>query len=233
MDRLILGLEWYVVFLFSIVLHEAAHAFAALRLGDPTAYHGGQVTLDPVPHIRREPFGTAIVPIVSFLLGGWMIGWASAPYDRHWAMRRPRRAAVMALAGPVSNLLLVIAAAASIRAGIALGFFLAPERLSFTSLVVARAGGTASWAAVMLSILFTLNLVFLVFNLIPLPPLDGSGVIAFFMSPDTARRYLEFTSAPMLSFAGLMISWRVFGQVFDPIRLIAVNLLYLGHAHYG
>jgi len=58
---------------FSTILHEAAHAFSALKLGDSTAYEGGQVTLDPFPHIQREPFGTVIVPIISFFLGGWLI----------------------------------------------------------------------------------------------------------------------------------------------------------------
>ena len=82
MDFLALGLGWYVVFVFSVTCHEAAHAFAAMKLGDKTAYHGGQVTLDPTPHVRRSPFGMVVVPILSFLLGGWMIGWASAPYDR-------------------------------------------------------------------------------------------------------------------------------------------------------
>jgi Zn-dependent protease len=233
MDRVILGFEWYLVFLFSIVLHEASHALAALRLGDPTAYHGGQVTLDPLPHIKRAPFGTVVAPIASFLIAGWMIGWASAPYDRLWALRYPRRAAAMALAGPIANLLLVIAAAVLIRGGIAFGFLEAPERVNFTHLVAARGAGIGEWAAVMLSILFTLNLIFFVFNLLPLPPLDGSGVVAFFMHPDFARRYLEFTSSPAMSFAGIMISWRVFDRVFDPVHLFMVNLLYAGAAHYG
>ena len=233
MDKLILGLEWYVVFLFSIVLHEAAHAFVAMRLGDLTAYHGGHVTLDPIPHIRRAPFGTVVVPIISFLVGGWMIGWASAPYDVAWANRNPRRAGLMALAGPLANLLLVIIAAVSIRARMMMGVFDAPERLQFTQIAVAVQPGMASWGAVMLSILFTLNLVFFVFNLIPFPPLDGSGVLSLFMRADVSRRYREFLSTPMMSMAGIMIAWRVFNPVFQPIRLAAVNLLYLGVAHYG
>ncbi len=73
------GFLWYLAFLFSVVVHEASHAFAAMKLGDTTAYEGGQVTLDPLPHIKREPLGTVVVPVFSYLLGGWMIGWASAP----------------------------------------------------------------------------------------------------------------------------------------------------------
>src|SRR5437588_6666691 len=98
LDTLALGLTWFLVFLFSTTLHEAGHALAAYRLGDPTAYHGGQVSLSPLPHIRREPVGMLIVPLVSFALsrGSWMMGWASAPYDPDWAHHHPRRAAIMA-----------------------------------------------------------------------------------------------------------------------------------------
>ena len=69
-----LGAVWYLVFLFSTTCHEAAHALAAKWGGDLTAFEGGQVTLNPIPHIRRSPFGMVIVPIASFALGGWMIG---------------------------------------------------------------------------------------------------------------------------------------------------------------
>ena len=83
---------FYLVFLFSTVLHEAAHAWTALRGGDPTAYHGGQVSLDPRPHIRREPFGMIMLPLISLAASGWIFGYASAPYDPRWAEQHPRRA---------------------------------------------------------------------------------------------------------------------------------------------
>src|SRR3989442_3755228 len=118
-ETLALGFIWYAVFLFSTTCHEAAHALAAKLGGDPTAFHGGQVTLNPIPHIRREPVGTVVSPILSYLFGGWMICWASAPYDPAWQQRYPRRAACMALASPAANFLLVLAAAAAIRIGIA------------------------------------------------------------------------------------------------------------------
>src|SRR6185436_16732180 len=101
------ALTYFVVFLFSTTLHEAVHAWAAFRGGDPTAYHGGQVSLDPRPHIKREPFGMLILPLISSVTSGWPIGFASAPFDPTWALRHPRRAAWMALAGPGANLALV------------------------------------------------------------------------------------------------------------------------------
>ena len=128
MEKFAEGLLWYVAFLFSTTLHEASHAFAAFRLGDRTAYEGGQLTLDPIPHIRREPFGTVVVPILSFLLGGWMIGWASVPYDPQWAYDNPRSAAKMSAAGPAANLLLALIAALVIRLGILRESFFPPSR---------------------------------------------------------------------------------------------------------
>lgn len=110
MDSVVLGIVWYVVLLFSLTVHEAAHAWAAMRGGDLTAYHGGQVSLDPRPHLRRDPFGTVVAPILSYLWMGWMIGWANTPYDPTWAYAHPRRAAWMSLAGPASNLLLLLMA---------------------------------------------------------------------------------------------------------------------------
>src|SRR5918999_2676216 len=90
---------WFSAFLFSTTVHEAMHAWAAYKGGDPTAYHGGQVSLSPVPHVRREPIGMLVVPLLTSLTQGWAIGWASTPYDPLWAARHPQRATLMAAAG--------------------------------------------------------------------------------------------------------------------------------------
>src|SRR4051812_44632168 len=118
LEVIALGLIWYVVFLFSTTCHEAAHAFVAKREGDSTAFDGGQVTLNPLPHVRREPFGMVLFPIASFLMGGWMMGWASAPYDPAWSSRYPHRAAKMALAGPAANFFLALLAAVGHHLGL-------------------------------------------------------------------------------------------------------------------
>jgi len=81
MPNLADALVYYVVFLFSTTLHEAAHAWAGHRQGDSTAFHGGQVSLNPLPHIRREPIGMVLLPVISAIVSGWPIGFASAPYD--------------------------------------------------------------------------------------------------------------------------------------------------------
>jgi Zn-dependent protease len=220
-----LGLVWYVAFLFSLTVHEASHALAAWRLGDPTAYLGGQVTLNPWPHMRREPFGTVVVPVLSFVLAGWMMGWASAPYDPHWARRFPRRAAWMALAGPASNLLLVVLAGVAIRAGMMAGLLEAPRQISVAA-VAAGAPGLGEGLATFLSILFSLNLVLFLFNLVPVPPLDGSAAMGLVLRPEAAERWRDFLRQPMMSLVGIIIAWRVLDFVFWPAFAVSVRALY-------
>ena len=224
------GLIWYVVFLFSTTLHEASHAFVALQLGDPTAAHGGQVSMDPLPHIQREPVGMLLVPIVSFLFYNfnWMLGWASIPYDPYWAQRHPRYAAYMALAGPLSNACLAIIAAISIHVGIYFGYFFEPNSIVFTSVVGAYSSGLPLVIAKLISIMFSLNLLLFIFNLLPLPPLDGSALFPLFMSEDRARKIMEKITHPGLNMFGIIIAWVVFGELFRPVFLVAVNLLYPG-----
>lgn len=227
-ETLALGLMWYVVFLFSTTVHEAAHAFAAWRLGDPTAYHGGQVTLNPLPHVAREPLGTVLFPLLTFFLSGWMMGWASAPYDPYWADRHPRRAALMAAAGPLSNLLLMAIAAAVLRYGLETGALIPPPSgISFSQIVVS-VQDTGLWVplAKLLSIAFMLNLLLFGFNLLPLPPLDGSAMMPLLLGDRLGAAYLEFIRQPMWSFVGLLAAWRLFGYVFNPLASFALGLLY-------
>jgi Zn-dependent protease len=219
------ALIWYVALLFSLTLHEAAHAWAAMYGGDMTAYHGGQVSLDPIPHIRREPFGTVVVPLLTYALSGWMVGWASTPYDPRWAWTHPKRAAWMSLAGPSANLLILLTAGLGIRLGMMAGVF-QPGTMSFQGLAMAPGGGAAATLALFLSILFTLNLLLFVFNLIPVPPLDGSGVIGLFVSEDAARRLQEVVFQPQFSLFGILIAWFVIRQIFGPVHAAAIRLLY-------
>ncbi len=227
-QMLAVGLLWYVAFLLSLTCHEAAHALAAMWGGDPTAAQAGQVSLNPIPHMRRSPFGTIVVPLISYALQGWMLGWASAPYDPFWQARHPHRAAWMALAGPGANLLLVLAAAIGIHAGIWMGDFSAPQSIAFSRLVSAAPGSTAEGVAMFLSILFSLNLLLMSFNLLPVPPLDGSTAVGLLMSEQAALRFYDFSRQPGFMMIGLLVAWNVFGQMFSPIFLGAVRLLYPG-----
>ena len=223
------GAAWYLAFLFSTTLHEASHALVAMKLGDDTARRGGQVTLDPIPHIRRKPFGMVIVPILSYIMGGWMIGWASAPYDPEWARRNPRRAAWMALAGPAANLLLCLVDAILIRVGIHLGWFDAPERISnATNIVSANRQGLCELAAILLSVFFYLNLLLFAFNLIPLPPLDGSSLPLLFLSDAAAAQYTALMRSPGVSMVGMILAWQLFGPLARILYNCAIQCLYPG-----
>jgi Zn-dependent protease len=234
MPDLASGLGYYVVFLLSTTMHEAAHALAAKLGGDPTAYHGGQVTLDPRPHIQREPFGMVVLPILSVLVSGWPFGFASAPYDPRWALRHPRRAAWMALAGPAANMLLVMVAFVLIRAGVFAGVFDSPESASFGR-IVDSADLTDAWRGVtfVLSATFSMNLALALLNLIPMPPLDGSTGVAALLPESTATGYIEWLhNNQTLGMIGMLVAWRVFDMIFDPVFVTALNLLHPG-ASYG
>lgn len=230
MDQLPLLISWYVVFVFSVTLHEAAHAYVAKLGGDLTAYRGGQVSLDPRPHMKREPVGMLVLPIISLLITGWPFGYASAPYDPLWADRHPKRAALMALAGPMANLFLVILAGLAIKIGLGQNYFIFPEKISLIQLTLASQDGLgqtlAQTLAMLLSITFSLNLILAVLNLFPIPPLDGSGVIGLIVSENHARTINAWLRQPHIALIGIVIAWNIFGKIFAPIFLAAFSLLY-------
>jgi Zn-dependent protease len=225
------GLLWYVVFVGSTVCHEAAHAWTALKLGDDTASRGGQVSLDPIPHIRREPIGMVVMPLLTWFTAGWIMGWASAPYDPEWARRYPKRAALMALAGPGANLALLLLAALLIRVGGEWHVFETPYSVGMSHVVSDVNGGIWAPAAMVLSIVFSLNLLLCVFNLLPIPPLDGSSVPLLLLPGGAARAYFDAVRSPVLRLIGFMLIARGLGGFFRPLLLSAIGLLYPGHSY--
>jgi Zn-dependent protease len=226
MDQVVLAFGWYLVFLFSTTFHEAAHAWVAKRGGDLTAYEGGQVSLDPRPHIRREPWGMVILPLISVLMFGWPFGFASTPYDSFWSRRYPRRAAWMSLAGPAANLLLVVMAGLLLRFGMSLGYLEVPTHISLTRVMTGTSGYWSS-VAVLLSMLFILNLMLAVFNLLPVPPLDGSGAVLLFLRQDQVAAYQNLLQHPLVSLIGLLVAWYLFSPLLWPVLRVALRLLYL------
>ncbi|MFW5751495.1 MAG: site-2 protease family protein [Planctomycetota bacterium] len=226
-DMLHLGIAWYVIFVASTVCHEAAHAFVAWRFGDHTAHQAGLVTLNPIPHIQREPLGMLVVPIIAFAMNGWLLGWGSSPYDPHWATRSPRRSALMSLAGPGTNLLLLLIAFGALWWGLAAGAFVPPRSPGFSHLVDATAPGTG-WelGVTLLSVLFSLNLILFVFNMLPVPPLDGSQLIMLFLPTATANRYQRAIASGQWALMGLLIAWAVAWNIIRPIFDVAVTLLH-------
>ena len=214
-ETLALGFIWYVAFLFSTTCHEAAHALVAKLGGDSTAALGGQLSLNPIPHIRRAPFGMVVFPILSFFLSGGMIGWASAPYDPLWERRHPRRSAWMALAGPAANFTLMLLAALALRIGRSYQLF------SFDPLT-----GKPGLVLLSLFIVFSLNLLLGTFNLLPVPPLDGSTGIMLFMAEDRAQKYLDWIRGNSFAMAGLLVGLVIFQRIFPIVERAAFRIFF-------
>jgi len=225
---------WFPAFLLSTTVHEAAHAWVALRGGDRTAYLGGQVSLSPLPHIRREPVGMVIVPLLTSLTQGWAMGWASAPFDPLWAARYPKRAAWMAAAGPAGNLCIALVAFGLLELGLATHLFVPPVSARLSHLVVPlrepALWGMAAFVAQGLSVLLMLNVLLFVFNLIPLPPLDGSVAIDLIL-PGRMAGVLR-NLGPAGSMIGLLIAWQVFPMVARPLFRLVLAILHPG-VRYG
>ena len=135
----------------------------------------------------------------------------------------------MALAGPAANLLLIVFAALAINVGVWVGFFHAPDSVSFGHVTAANGTAIGDAIAFFLGALFSLNLVLFVLNMLPIPPLDGSGALPLLLKPEMVPRYQDFIwSQPVLSWIGIVVAWQVFDFIFDPLFLAAVNLLYPG-----
>ncbi len=212
---------FYVVLLVSLVVHEAAHATFAPLGGDRTAYAGGQVTLNPMPHIQREPFGTVILPLVMLFLskGTMCMGYASTPIDPVWARFHPRRAALMSAAGPLANLLLAAMAFAILKLLISTGHVVPQHRFSFGLLAVPEDGsgsGALFAACRILSVFVSLNLLLAVFNLYPLPPLDGAGVVEGLL-PRTSAVFDFIRGQPALMIGGLFVVWYTLPELAWPV----------------
>ena len=226
---LLTGLMWLAAFLFSTTVHEAMHALVAYRGGDATAYRGGQVSLSPLPHIRREPIGMLVVPVVTAFTLGWAVGWASTPYDPVWAARHPRRAAAMAAAGPAGNVLIALVAFAALKVGLAVGVFVAPDRVRFHHLVDAATGNPlVNGLGDLLTVLLVLNVLLFVFNMLPVPPLDGASAITGVLPARAAQLMRAAAASPAMSMLGLLVAWQVFPKLARPIFSALLRLVHPG-----
>jgi len=209
-----------IVLLFAICVHESAHAWMANRLGDPTAKMMGRVSLNPLVHI--DPFGTIIMPLILIVLGFPPFGWAKpTPVDPRNFKNKVSDDILTAVAGPASNF---ITAFVSI---IILAFI-----VHGSSIVIGnRMHGetTAEALATLFYDAMWINVVLAVFNLIPLPPLDGSHVIRHFLSYNTLRVYdrIGYGALIVLLFILPLIGFNVIGIVIAPFMAFFQALLSL------
>ncbi|HVT75040.1 MAG TPA: site-2 protease family protein [Candidatus Paceibacterota bacterium] len=185
-----------IVLLFSVIIHEIAHGYAALIQGDRTAEYEGRLTLNPLKHI--DPVGTIILPALSLLLpGGILFGWAKpVPFNPHNLRNKRWGEALVAVAGPLSNLVIALIFGLFIR------FYLIPSGLIN--------GPVAGLCA----IIALVNITLAVFNLIPVPPLDGSKIISAVLPQGwmRVRQGLE-----QFGFIGVIIFLVFLWQFFQPI----------------
>jgi Zn-dependent protease len=199
---------WVLPVLFAITVHEVSHGWMASKLGDKTALMLGRLTLNPVKHI--DILGTIIIPIVLLILGGFIFGWAK-PVPVTWQnLRHPKRdMALVALAGPVSNLLMALFWAGIAKVGLMMGQANYPGALGIN--LMGQAG-------------IMINLVLMILNLIPIPPLDGSRVVSSLLP-----KRLEFAYNRLERFGFvillLLIAFNVLSYLIAPPTIYLQNLL--------
>lgn len=161
-------LFYIIVLIFSVIVHEICHGYAALALGDETAKRAGRLTLNPLAHI--DVFGSILFPLLLAISNAPIFGWAKpVPYDPRFLKNPKRASGLIALAGPASNFLLALIFAACIRLLVAVPAFSISTELYLLFYIIVR-----------------VNIALALFNLLPIPPLDGSGVL-FSILPSSLR----------------------------------------------
>ena len=208
MSDLGFGLLQLVLFIPAIVLHEVAHGYVSYRLGDPTAKAMGRLSLNPLKHI--DPFGTVLLPILLAFSGMPVFGYAKpVPINPGYYQDHRKGVLLSGFAGPATNLVLAILAGLAARAiGMGAGFA--------SGFVSDGALTGLAWAFYVVYFFANINLVLMFFNLIPIPPLDGSRVLPVFLSDAALLKYHQFERYGILIFFGaLIILPRVLG--FSPL----------------
>lgn len=191
---------WALPVLFAITLHEAAHGWVAKQLGDPTAQMLGRLTMNPLKHI--DPIGTVIVPLIMVALTSFVFGWAK-PVPVTWEnLRQPKRdMALVALAGPGANLLMLIFWL--------LVIFLAAFSANVIGAVVAQFLVYMGYAGIFI------NLILMLLNMLPVPPLDGSRVVSSLLPNHLAWQYNRIEPYGFIILLALLFTG-VLGQILLP-----------------
>ena len=196
----------FIVLLFSLTVHEMAHAWTADRLGDPTARMLGRVSLNPIVH--ADPIGTIVFPLIAMVSGAPLIGWAKPVPVNPRNLGHPRRDFVLvAAAGPTSNLVMALAAAIVLRL------------VTVTPVTLGEPNVSAPIASLLVQ-LEQLNVLLAVFNMIPIPPLDGGNVLAGLLPPRLAIAFNQVRPYGFLLLYALMFTGTLSLLIVPPYRFI-------------
>ena len=213
MDSIIQGIAIYALpVIFAITLHEAAHGYVAKRFGDLTAEKAGRVSLNPIRHI--DPVGTILVPLTMFIAsklmlgGGFLFGWAKPVPINFNQLRRPKRDMLwVAAAGPGANLLMAFFWAATIKLGIAI-----PESAYAKPIVLMGIAG------------IEINVILMVLNLLPLPPLDGGRIAVSLLPNNLAWKYAKIEPYGFVILLVLLISGAL-GVILWPLITLTKQMI--------
>lgn len=213
-----------VLLMFSAIIHEVAHGWVAYRCGDPTAKNAGRLTLNPLQHI--DPFGSFVLPLLMGLLGNVFFAYAKpVPYNPNNLKHRKRDEVLVALAGPASNMLQALVGA---------GFYRAWYEYLLNNIDVAYIGPELfGWTPALLllnlfAVYINVNLILCFFNLIPLPPLDGSKVLCYFLHDNALRTYYQIQqyAMPILIIALYILPRMGFDPVGAYLNVTCTNVFY-------
>jgi Zn-dependent protease len=214
-NRIVVDLVQVFVILFAITVHESSHAWMASKLGDRTAADMGRISLNPLAHI--DLFGTIIFPLILILLKGPVFGWAKpVPYNPR-NLRDPRKGGLwISFAGPSANVLTAVLGAMVFRVLRVAGAGLSASSLWLKPL---------SFMNVLLLYTVTINLTLAVFNLIPVPPLDGSGILAGLLTERGAAAYERVRPYGFFILLALIFT-NVLDIIYRPIQILIRWLLF-------
>ncbi|KKP80422.1 MAG: Peptidase M50 [Parcubacteria group bacterium GW2011_GWB1_35_5] len=196
-----------IILIMSVVIHEVSHGYAALALGDPTAKYQGRLTLNPISHL--DPIGSFFVPLIGYFAGGFIVGWAKpVPFNPYNLRNQRWGEALVAVAGPISNIALAILFGLTIR-------FL-PEYINISQSFLNLASSVV-----------LINIILAIFNLIPIPPLDGSKILfAFLPYKWQALRQSFERFGLILVFIFILFIWQIMSHIIGFIFTLLTGIAF-------
>ena len=196
-----------IILIMSVVIHEVSHGYAALALGDPTAKYQGRLTLNPISHL--DPIGSFFVPLIGYFAGRFIVGWAKpVPFNPYNLRNQRWGEALVAVAGPISNIALAILFGLTIR-------FL-PEYINISQSFLNLASSVV-----------LINIILAIFNLIPIPPLDGSKILfAFLPYKWQALRQSFERFGLILVFIFILFIWQIMSHIIGFIFTLLTGIAF-------